>query len=43
MRTLADALRDHDPYLVGLRIDFRFAALRQSQDFRRLALSVGGS
>jgi tetratricopeptide (TPR) repeat protein len=42
MRTLAGAVRDRDPYLVGLRIDFRFAGLRQAPDFQRLALSVGG-
>jgi Tfp pilus assembly protein PilF len=42
MRTLAGAVRDRDPYLVGLRVDLRFAALRQTPDFQRLALSVGG-
>lgn len=42
MRTLAGAVRDRDPYLVGLRIDPRFAALRRTPDFQRLALSVGG-
>jgi tetratricopeptide (TPR) repeat protein len=42
MRTLALAVRNRDPYLVGLRIDSRFAALRRSPDFQRLALSVGG-
>jgi hypothetical protein len=42
MRTLALAARDRDPYLVGLRIDSRFAGLRELPDFQRLALSVGG-
>jgi hypothetical protein len=42
MQTLQWAVRDRDPYLVGLRIDFRFAGLRQAPDFQRLALSVGG-
>jgi Tfp pilus assembly protein PilF len=43
MAALRVAVRDHDPYLVGLRIDTRFAALRDAPDFQRLALSVGGS
>ena len=42
MRDAERAVRDRDPYLVGLRIDFRFADLRQAPDFQRLALSVGG-
>lgn len=42
MRTLALAVRDRDPSVVGLRIDSRFAALHGSPDFQRLALSVGG-
>lgn len=42
MRTLAVAVRDRDPYLVGLRVDMRFAGLRRAPDFQRLALSVGG-
>jgi Tfp pilus assembly protein PilF len=41
MRTLDAAVRDRDPHLVGIRIDSRFAGLRGSPDFRRLALSVG--
>jgi hypothetical protein len=42
MRTLNGAVRDRDPYLVALRIDPRFASLRQAPEFQRLALSVGG-
>jgi tetratricopeptide (TPR) repeat protein len=42
MRTLAGAVRDRDPYLVALRVDFRFAALRGAPDFQRVALGVGG-
>lgn len=42
MQTLERAVRDRDPYLVGLRIDSRFAGLHQDAEFRRLALSVGG-
>jgi tetratricopeptide (TPR) repeat protein len=42
MRTLDGAVRDRDPYLVALRIDPRFASLRQAPEFQRLALSVGG-
>jgi Tfp pilus assembly protein PilF len=42
MRTLERAVRDRDPYLVGLRVDFRFAGLHQAPDFQRLAGSVGG-
>jgi len=42
LHVLALAVRDRDPYLVGLRVDSRFAALRRSPDFERLALSVGG-
>jgi tetratricopeptide (TPR) repeat protein len=42
MRILAGAVRDRDPYLVALRIDPRFAGLRQAPDFQRLAVSVGG-
>ena len=42
MRELAVAVHDRDPYLVGLRIDSRLAALRAEPEFQRLALSVGG-
>ena len=42
MRTLQEAVRDRDPYLVGLRVDFRFAGLNQDAEFRRIALNVGG-
>jgi tetratricopeptide (TPR) repeat protein len=42
MRALAVAVRDRDPYLVGLRIDSRLAGLRGNPEFQRLALSVGG-
>ena len=42
MDELRIAVRDQDPYLVGLRIDTRFANLRQAPDFQRLALDVGG-
>jgi Tfp pilus assembly protein PilF len=42
MQMLQRAVRDRDPYLVGLRIDFRFAGLHQDAEFQRLALSVGG-
>ena len=42
MRALQEAVRDRDPYLVGLRIDFRFAGLNQDAGFRRIALNVGG-
>jgi tetratricopeptide (TPR) repeat protein len=42
MRTLALALRDRDSYLVALRVDSRFASMRGSPDFQRLAVNVGG-
>jgi hypothetical protein len=42
MRTLELAVRDRDPWLVGLRVDSRFAGLHQDAEFQRLALSVGG-
>ena len=43
MAALATGLRDRDPYMVGLRIDFRLASLRGRPDFERMARSVGGS
>jgi tetratricopeptide (TPR) repeat protein len=42
MDELRVAVRDQDPYLVGLRIDTRFASLRQAPDFQRLAHDIGG-
>jgi tetratricopeptide (TPR) repeat protein len=42
MRALTAAVRDRDPYLVGLRVDLRFAALRAEPDFQRMERSVGG-
>lgn len=42
MTTLAAGLRDRDPYMVGMRIDFRFASLRGRPDFQHMAHSVGG-
>jgi tetratricopeptide (TPR) repeat protein len=42
MQTLELAVRDRDPWLVGLRVDSSFAALHQDAEFRRLALNVGG-
>jgi tetratricopeptide (TPR) repeat protein len=42
MRALEVAVRDRDPYLVGMRIDSRLDALHGDPAFRRMALSVGG-
>lgn len=42
MRALGLAVRDRDPYLVGLRIDTRLASLRGSPDFQNLVVSAGG-
>jgi hypothetical protein len=41
MDQLRIAVRDRDPYLVGLRIDTRFESLRRVPDFQRLALAIG--
>ena len=42
LRALNVAVRDRDPYLVGLRIDSRLVSLHDDPAFRRMALSVGG-
>jgi hypothetical protein len=42
LQELRTALRDRDPYLVGLRIDTRFAGLRGDAEFNRLAREIGG-
>jgi tetratricopeptide (TPR) repeat protein len=43
MAALAAAVRDRDPYLVGIRVDSRLAGLRELPAFRQLELSVGGA
>ncbi len=43
MAALAAAERDRDTYLVGVRIDLRFASLHGRPDFDRLARGFGGS
>lgn len=40
--TLTAAERDRDTYLVGVRIDLRFASLHGRPDFERIARAVGG-
>lgn len=42
MAMLNAAVRDRDPYLVGVRVDSRLASLHGAPDFQRLARSVGG-
>jgi cytochrome c-type biogenesis protein CcmH/NrfG len=41
MKTLALSIRNREPDLVSLREDGRFATLRASAEFRRLAVDVG--
>lgn len=43
MAALAAALRNREPELVGIRIDFALRALHDLPEFRRLAASVGGA
>lgn len=42
MAALGVAVRNHDPYLLSLRIDFRLDSLRGRPDFQRVAREVGG-
>lgn len=41
LRALDAAVRERDPHLVGIRVDSRFAGLRGSPDFQRIARNIG--